>query len=196
MNYIEEIKQDMYTAMKSKDKVKATILRSFLSNLKKIEIEKKEPIAEHEYLSIVKKMVKQLKESIDVYSQAGRIELAEKEKSELEIIQVYLPEQLSEEKTIELVEEVISEIPEEEFIINEVKSDPIKEETLEVEEQTMLSFDLPLQQTNSTVEENNNIERNKNNIIKNIITVFFDFGTVFCLKYFFLDSFSLMYLGL
>ncbi len=55
-------------------------------------------------------------------------------------------------------EEVISEIPEEEFIINEVKSDPIKEETLEVEEQTMLSFDLPLQQTNSTVEENNNIE--------------------------------------
>ena len=55
-------------------------------------------------------------------------------------------------------EEVISEIPEEEFIISEVKSDPIKEETLEVEEQTMLSFDLPLQQTNSTVEENNNIE--------------------------------------
>ena len=55
-------------------------------------------------------------------------------------------------------EEVISEIPEEEFIINEVKPDPIKEETLEVEEQTMLSFDLPLQQTNSTVEENNNIE--------------------------------------
>ena len=55
MNYIEEIKQNMYAAMKSKDKVKATILRSFLSNLKKIEIEKKEPIAEHEYLSIVKK---------------------------------------------------------------------------------------------------------------------------------------------
>ena len=42
MNYIEEIKQDMYAAMKSKDKVKATILRSLLSNLKKIEIEKKE----------------------------------------------------------------------------------------------------------------------------------------------------------
>ena len=52
MNYIEEIKQDMYTAMKSKDKIKATILRSFLSNLKKIEIEKKEPIAEYE-LSLI-----------------------------------------------------------------------------------------------------------------------------------------------
>ena len=106
----KKIKQDMYAAMKSKDKVKATILRSFLSNLKKIEIEKKEPIAEPEYLSIVKKMVKQLKESIDVYSQAGRIELAEKEKSELSIIEAYLPKQFSEEEILELIKNIISEI--------------------------------------------------------------------------------------
>ena len=110
MNYIEEIKQDMYAAMKSKDKVKATILRSLLSNLKKIEIEKKEPIAEPEYLSIVKKMVKQLKESIDLYSQAGRIELAEKEKSELSIIEAYLPKQFSEKEISELIKNIISEI--------------------------------------------------------------------------------------
>jgi uncharacterized protein YqeY len=110
MNYIEKIKEDMYAAMKSKDKVKATILRSLLSNLKKIEIEKKEPIAEPEYLSIVKKMVKQLKESIDVYSQAGRIELVEKEKSELSIIEAYLPKQFSEEEILELIKNIISEI--------------------------------------------------------------------------------------
>lgn len=110
MNYIEKIKEDMYVAMKSKDKLKATILRSLLSNLKKIEIEKKEPIAEPEYLSIVKKMVKQLKESIDVYSQAGRIELAEKEKSELSIIEAYLPKQFSEEEILELIKNIISEI--------------------------------------------------------------------------------------
>ena len=110
MNYIEKIKQDMYAAMKSKDKVKATILRSLLSNLKKIEIEKKEPIAEPEYLSIVKKMVKQLKESIDLYSQAGRTELAEKEKSELSIIEAYLPKQFSEKEISELIKNIISEI--------------------------------------------------------------------------------------
>ena len=110
MNYIEKIKEDMYAAMKSKDKVKATILRSLLSNLKKIEIEKKEPIAEPEYLSIVKKMVKQLKESIDLYSQAGRIELAEKEKSELSIIEAYLPKQFSEKEISELIKNIISEI--------------------------------------------------------------------------------------
>ena len=110
MNYIEEIKQDMYVAMKSKDKVKATILRSLLSNLKKIEIEKKEPIAEPEYLSVVKKMVKQLKESIDIYSQAGRIELAEKEKSELIILDAYLPKQFSEEEISQLIKNIILEI--------------------------------------------------------------------------------------
>ena len=110
MNYIEKIKEDMYAAMKSKDKVKATILRSLLSNLKKIEIEKKEPIAEPEYLSVVKKMVKQLKESIDVYSQAGRIELAEKEKSELSIMEAYLPKQFSEEEISGLIKNIISEI--------------------------------------------------------------------------------------
>ena len=110
MNYIEKIKEDMYIAMKSKDKIKSTILRSLLSNLKKIEIEKKEPIAEPEYLSIVKKMVKQLKESIDVYSQAGRLELAEKEKSELSIIEAYLPKQFSEGEILELIKNIISEI--------------------------------------------------------------------------------------
>ena len=110
MNYIEKIKQDMYAAMKSKDKVKTTILRALLSNLKKIEIEKKEPIAEPEYLSTVKKMVKQLKESIDVYSQAGRIELAEKEKSELNIMEYYLPKQFSKEEISDLIKNIISEI--------------------------------------------------------------------------------------
>ena len=100
----------MYSAMKADQKVKANILRILLAALKKVEIETKNPLSEDQFFSVIKKMVKQLKESVEVYSKAGRGELAEKEKSELEIIQVYLPEQLSEEKTIELVKEVISEI--------------------------------------------------------------------------------------
>ena len=110
MNYIEKIKQDMYSAMKAKKKVEATILRSFLSNLKKIEIEKKDPLTDNEYFSTVKKMVKQLKESIDAYSQAGRNELAEKEKSELSIMQAYLPKQFSEKEISELIKNTILEI--------------------------------------------------------------------------------------
>ena len=110
MNHIEKIKQDMYAAMKAKKKVEATILRSFLSNLKKIEIEKKDSLTDDEYLSTVKKMVKQLKESIDVYSRVGRNELAEKEKSELSIMQAYLPKQFSEKETLELIKNTILEI--------------------------------------------------------------------------------------
>ena len=110
MNHIEKIKQDMYAAMKAKNKVEATILRSFLSNLKKIEIEKKDSLTDSEYLSTVKKMVKQLKESIDVYSQAGRNELAEKEKSELSIMEAYLPKQFSENEISELIKNIILEI--------------------------------------------------------------------------------------
>tara|TARA_B100000941_G_C28412008_1_gene503981 strand:- start:517 stop:960 length:444 start_codon:yes stop_codon:yes gene_type:complete len=110
LNYTDKIKKDMYSAMKANQKVKANILRSLLAALKKAEIETKSELNEDEFFSVVKKMVKQLKESGEVYSKAGRDELAEKEKSELEIIQVYLPEQLSEEKTIELVKEIVSEI--------------------------------------------------------------------------------------
>ena len=100
----------MYAAMKAKKKVEATILRSFLSNLKKIEIEKKDPLTDNEYFSTVKKMVKQLKESIDAYSRAGRNELAEKEKSELSIMQAYLPKQFSEKEISELIKNTILEI--------------------------------------------------------------------------------------
>ena len=109
MNYTDQIKNDMYVAMKSGDKIKTNILRTLLSKLKKKQIEKKEDINEDEYLSIIKRLVKQLKESADVYQKAGRSELYEKEVSELDILKEYLPEILSEKQTLDLVKEVIGE---------------------------------------------------------------------------------------
>ena len=99
----------MYVAMKSGDKIKTNILRTLLSTLKEKQIEKKEDINEEEYLSIIKRLVKQLKESADVYQKAGRSELYEKEVSELMILKEYLPEILSEKQTLDLVKEVIGE---------------------------------------------------------------------------------------
>ena len=110
MDYIEKIKQDMYQAMKAKDKVKANILRSLLASLKKKQIEDKNTLSKEIFYNIVKKMAKQLKESMEVYREAGRKELAETEKSELKIIQVYLPKQLSEQETLELIKNVINQI--------------------------------------------------------------------------------------
>ena len=109
MNYTDQIKNDMYVAMKSGDKIKTNILRTLLSTLKEKQIEKKEDINEDEYLSIIKRLVKQLTESADAYQKAGRSELYEKEVSELDILKEYLPEILSEQQTLDLVKEVISQ---------------------------------------------------------------------------------------
>ena len=99
----------MYAAMKSGDKIKTNILRTLLSALKEKQIEKKEDINEDEYLSIIKRLVKQLKESADAYQKAGRLELYEKEVSELDILKEYLPEILSEQQTLDLVKDVIGQ---------------------------------------------------------------------------------------
>ena len=99
----------MYVAMKSGDKLKTNILRTLLSTLKEKQIEKKEDINEDEYLSIIKRLVKQLKESADTYQKAGRLDLYEKEVSELDILKEYLPQILSEKQTLDLVKEVIGQ---------------------------------------------------------------------------------------
>ena len=110
MDYTEKIKQDMYQAMKANEKVKANILRSLLASLKKKQIEDKNTLSKEIFYNIVKKMAKQLKESMEVYHEAGRKELAETEKSELKIIQEYLPKQLSEQETLKLIKNVINQV--------------------------------------------------------------------------------------
>jgi len=109
MSYTEQIKQDMYIAMKSGDKIKTNILRTLLSSLKQKQIEKQENINADEYFCVIKRTVKQLKESADTYQKAGRSELAEKEMLELDVIKKYLPEIFSEEQTLDLVKKVINQ---------------------------------------------------------------------------------------
>lgn len=110
MLYTEIVKKDMYAAMKSGDKIKTNILRTLLSSLKKKEIEKKENISEDEYYTVVKRIVKQLKESANAYQEAGRFDLAEKETLELDVVKKYLPEILSETEIHDLAKKVINEI--------------------------------------------------------------------------------------
>tara|TARA_B100002049_G_scaffold34854_1_gene22811 strand:- start:304 stop:750 length:447 start_codon:yes stop_codon:yes gene_type:complete len=109
MDFIDQIKQDMYSAMKSGDKIRTNILRILLSSLKEKQIEKKDSLNEEEYFGVIKRFVKQLKEAADAYQKAGRLELAEKETLELNILKKYLPEIFSEEQTLNLVKEVIAQ---------------------------------------------------------------------------------------
>ena len=109
MDFIDQIKQDMYSSMKSSDKIRTNILRTLLSSLKEKQIEKRDSLNEEEYVNVIKRLVKQLKEAADTYQKAGRLELAEKEMLELNILKEYLPEIFSEEQTLNLVKEVIAQ---------------------------------------------------------------------------------------
>ena len=109
MDYIETIKVDMYAAMKSGDKDKAGTLRTLLAKLKDKQINTRKDLTEKECISVIKTLVKQRKESIEMYEKAGREGLAMKEKLELDILSVYLPEMMDEGETRKLVEAVIIE---------------------------------------------------------------------------------------
>ena len=110
MSFIEKIKKDMYKAMKESNKQATSTLRILLSALKEKSIEKKDDLTNDESIKIIKTLVKQRKESAEVYTKGGREDLAKKEQSELEILKIYLPEILSEEESRELVISTIEEI--------------------------------------------------------------------------------------
>ncbi|MEC7981364.1 MAG: GatB/YqeY domain-containing protein [Candidatus Neomarinimicrobiota bacterium] len=105
----EKIQSDMYTAMKDGEKEKASTLRTVLAKLKDKQIDNKEPLSEKDEIKVLQTLVKQRKESIDLYQKGGRSELAEAESFELEIINTYLPEMMNEDDVRKLIEEIIEE---------------------------------------------------------------------------------------
>ena len=109
MSSIKTIKLDMYSAMKNGEKNKANTLRTLLAKLKDRQIQKGEAITEQEGLSVIKTLVKQIKESIELYQQAGRTDLADMENSELQVLETYLPKMMSADEIQHLIETIIAE---------------------------------------------------------------------------------------
>jgi len=107
MAHFEKIQEDMYTAMKSGEKEKANTLRNVISKLKDKQIEKRDDLSEEEEIKILQTLVKQRKESIDLYEKGGRSELVAIEKQEMDIINSYLPKMMSEDIIKDIVKNVI-----------------------------------------------------------------------------------------
>ena len=105
----EKIQSDMYTSMKAGEKEKASTLRTVLAKLKDKQIDNREPLSEKDEIKVLQTLVKQRKESIDLYQKGGRSELAEAESFELEIINTYLPEMMNEDDVRKLIEEIIEQ---------------------------------------------------------------------------------------
>jgi|TARA_B100000073_G_scaffold277918_1_gene238207 uncharacterized protein YqeY len=110
MKLLEKIINEMYSSMKSGDKTKANALRTLVSKLKDQQIKLRKDISDEEALKVIKTLVKQRKESAQIFLEAGREELAQKENLETSILEKYLPKMISDDEIRVLVEGIVKEI--------------------------------------------------------------------------------------
>jgi uncharacterized protein YqeY len=105
----DTLEKDLIAALKSKDSVATGALRLLINAIKNEELKGKGEVDDNAVIGVLSTQAKQRRESIEAFENAGRTDLAEKEKRELEIIQNYLPKQLSEDELEKLVDEAIAE---------------------------------------------------------------------------------------
>lgn len=99
----------MKDAMRAKDKERLGTIRLILADMKRIEVDERIELADDRIISILDKMLKQRRDSIRQFEDAGRQELADKEKSEIEVIQDFMPQALSEEEILTSIRNAINE---------------------------------------------------------------------------------------
>jgi uncharacterized protein YqeY len=104
----EQIRADLTESMKARSADKTSTLRMLQSSFKYAQIEAGHELSDEEALVIVRKAVKQRLDSIDQYTKGNRPELAEKERSEMELLKTYLPPELSEEELESGIREIIA----------------------------------------------------------------------------------------
>lgn len=105
----EQISNDMKVCMKSGDKARLLTIRGILAAIKQIEIDTRQAPDDAQVLAVLNKLVKQRKDSIAQFTQAGRNDLAEVEQFELTVLEHYLPEGLSEAQIEQIIAEAIAE---------------------------------------------------------------------------------------
>lgn len=105
----EKILDEFRKAMKDKDVLRVSTLSFLRAELKNVAIDKKKDrLEDADVISVIKKQVKQHEDSIEQFKKGARLDLVQKESGELEILKSFLPEQLSEERIKEAIEEVIA----------------------------------------------------------------------------------------
>jgi uncharacterized protein YqeY len=104
---LQQLKTDMKTAMKAREKEKLQTIRSLISSLQNAGIDKQGDLDEDDVIDVLSTEAKKRREAIDAYTEGGRQELADKEEAELRVIEDYLPPQMSDEEAEALVDEAI-----------------------------------------------------------------------------------------
>lgn len=106
----DSIQKDQISFLKEGNKDNSSILRFALSFINKEEKEKKSDLSDSDVIKVLKSLIKRNKDSFDQFTAANRVELAEKEKREMELLEKYLPEVMNEDDTEQMVKKTLNDM--------------------------------------------------------------------------------------
>ncbi|MDQ0156009.1 GatB/YqeY domain-containing protein [Robertmurraya andreesenii] len=110
MSLLERLNQDMKQAMKNKEKDKLSSIRMIKASLQNEAIKLGAELSEDDELTVLSREVKQRKDSLHEFEKAGRSDLVEKIRTDLQYVEAYMPEQLTEDEVNAIVQETIAEV--------------------------------------------------------------------------------------
>ncbi|MEY8690241.1 MAG: GatB/YqeY domain-containing protein [Leptothrix sp. (in: b-proteobacteria)] len=110
MNLKQRITEDMKVAMKAREAARLATIRLILAAVKQKEVDERTEVDDAAVLAILDKMVKQRRDSITQFDAAGRSELSAQERSEIEVIQTYLPRALEHDEVLALVAATVADL--------------------------------------------------------------------------------------
>ena len=108
MTTAEKIEKDYLEAYKAKDKVRLGTLRLLKTAAKNLQVELMRPLTDADYMDVLLKQAKQRQDSIEQYTAAKRLDLAEQEAAELAVLREYLPQPLTQEELLEIVDKTVT----------------------------------------------------------------------------------------
>jgi uncharacterized protein YqeY len=110
MDYRSTIENGLKEALKKRDTIRVSVFRMLLTAIKNKQVEKIRPLTDEEFFALVKTSIKQHNDSIESFTKGQRLELAEKEEKELEILKEFQPSQLTEDEITREIEEAVAAV--------------------------------------------------------------------------------------
>jgi uncharacterized protein YqeY len=110
MSLKDRITEDMKTAMRAKDSARLGTIRLLLAAIKQKEVDERITLDDAQVVGVLDKLVKQRKDSITAFAQAGRTDLVDKETAEMQVLEGYLPQRLSAEEVAAEVGRIVAEV--------------------------------------------------------------------------------------
>ena len=107
---VDKLNKDMIEAMKAGEKEKLTVIRMVKAALKQEEIDHKKEVNDDLLIDVVNKQIKMRKDSITEFEKGGRQDLIDATQREIDILMAYLPEQLSHEEVVKIIDEIFEEV--------------------------------------------------------------------------------------